>query len=186
MDGVKVGEPGWVHKVDIRKLPAALKTRAMFESSVLGPGALMPPPERADEFVAATTDVSLCGQDTTFGQPTRMPRRFTADALGEINQRHRDAKPINPIYATTSSEIGRLPMQEADLPMRSYPLDNRFTNSHVLGTARPQNRINSGLNVAMDRSRIHRSMDTLTKIGLKDHNIANLSAARIAMREGRA
>lgn len=163
--------------------------RKRFERSVLGSHPLMPPTEVGPDF-AASHERSLnypCGPDTSFQDVTPMPHRFTEDALDKFNKNHEKEKPINPCYMTTASEIGRLKVEKTDLPMRYYPVDNRYTSKYFLGNAEPKNKVNTGLNTAMDRSFVHTSQDQgwSGNLGLKHHNVSSLSYARAMAREGK-
>jgi len=170
------------------QMAPAERYRRRFERSVLGQHPLMPPTAQSEDFGQSHERINSypCGPDTSFGDPTPMPFRFTDKALADMNQRHADQKPINPCYATTSSEIGRLPIEKSDLPMRYYPMDTRYTTKFFLGNAEPKTMVNTGLNTAIDRSFVHATMDQgwAGNLGLKHHNISSLSYARAAAREG--
>lgn len=163
--------------------------RRRFERSVLGANALMPDDDQKEAFGLLHEYVASypCGPDTSFQDKTPMPHKFTSEALPAHNSRHENQRPVNPCYITSSSDIGRLSMSVADLPMRYYPSDNRFTANYFLGGANPKNNVNTGLNTAMDRSYVHHTYDQGWSGSLKlgDHNISSLSYARAAARAGR-
>ena len=102
-----------------------------------------------------------------------MPFRYTEGSLPAHNERHDTAKKEHPIYNTTSSEIGKLPMQHSDFPMRWYGLEGVFTAKWE--NALPKTRVSTGLNTAMDRSKHHHEYDQGWRgnLGLTDFNIAN-------------
>ena len=96
--------------------------RRRFESSVLGQHAMMPDEELKKYFKSSEEPAPFpSGPNTSFLDPTPMPRRFTADSLSSHNYRHTKAggaKAQDPTYSTTTSEIGKLPLQAADFPIR--------------------------------------------------------------------
>jgi len=166
----------------------AERLRRRFERSVLGSHALMPPEVDKPTFGLMHEHVAPypCGPDTSFQDQTPMPFRFTADAVPEFNKRHENELPVNPCYVTSSSDIGKLSMSTADIPMRYYPCANVFTTKFFLGNAHPKTNVNSGLNTAMDRSFVHHKFDQgwAGSLKLGDHNISSLSYARAAARRG--
>lgn len=92
------------------------------------------------------------GPNTSFQNQTPMPYCFTKPALPEINSRHENEKESHACYQTTAGEIGRLKLEDSDLPMRWYGRNGVFTAGWV---AEPKTKVNSGLNTGMDRSDIH-------------------------------
>jgi len=149
----------------------------------------MPPTEEArKEFMESLTLEKpkgyASGPDTSFAEPTPMPRRFMEDSLGEHNSRFTTQKQQHPCFETASSDIGKLPITEADMPLRWYGLEGKFTTQFYLGGARPGQKANSALSTAMDRSSIHHSFDQgwSGKAGLRDHNIGSLKTARTMLR----
>merc|ERR1712087_169097 len=138
-------------------LVTAERLRRRFERSVLGQHPLMPRAADAHAFGSAHEKQMPypCGADTSFQDPTPMPFRFTADALDIQNARNKDKPPENPCYQTTASDIGKLSLEQTDINMRYYPMDNRFTAKFFLGNSEPKKKVNSGLNTAMDRSFVH-------------------------------
>lgn len=163
--------------------------RRRFESSVLGNHAMLPPnAELAYQMLASERPSEVpSGPDTSFQNKTPMPFRFQDAALPKHNQRHENEAMANPIFATTSSEIGRLGLSHTDMPMRWYGLRGEFTNKFYLGGADPKAKVHTGLNTAMDRSGIHHTYDQgwSGHLGLKDHNLGSLSYARSLQRRGR-
>ena len=90
------------------------------------------------------------GPNTSFLDPTPMPRRFMADSLSSHNYRHTKAggaKAQDPTYSTTTSEIGKLPLQAADFPIRWYGLRGEFTTAFFLGGKGPASKVNTSLNL---------------------------------------
>lgn len=102
-----------------------------------------------------------------------MPFRYTDDSLDSHNKRHTDAKEEHPIYTTTASEIGKLPIQYTDFPMRWYGTEGQFTRSW--GEVLPKSKVASGLNTGLDRSKFHHEYDQAWRgnLGLTDFNVAN-------------
>ena len=102
-----------------------------------------------------------------------MPFRYSENSLPEHNFRHTVAKQEHPIYATSNSEIGKLQLQHTDLPMRWYGLEGAFTSQW--NAALPKTRVATGLNTAMDRSKINHEFDQGWRgnLGVTDFNIAN-------------
>jgi len=148
--------------------------RRRFESSVMGHHMMLPPADVAAKMVhPEAPPTHPCGPNTNFQYPTPMPFRYQEGALPEHNARHTKARQEHPIYATTSSEIGKLQMQHSDLPMRYYGLEGTFTASW--GMALPKTKVNSGLNTAFDRSGIHHVYDQgwSGHLKLTDYNISN-------------
>ena len=97
--------------------------RRRFESSVMGQHMMMPPAEVALQMVhPEAPPTHPKGPNTNFQYPTPIPFRYRDEALGSINKRHEpsEAKTEHPIYASTTMEIGKLPMQPTDFPMRWY------------------------------------------------------------------
>ena len=97
--------------------------RRRFESSVMGQHMMMPPAEVALQMVhPEAPPTHPKGPNTNFQYPTPIPFRYRDEALGSINKRHEpsEAKSEHPIYASTTMEIGKLPMQPTDFPMRWY------------------------------------------------------------------
>ena len=114
---------------------------------------MLPPPEILAHMKSKEEPAAYpSGPNTSFHNLTPMPHRFTEEALPAVNVRHEDAKDEHPCYTTTSGEIGRLPMEGSDLPMRWYGRSAIFTSGWV---AEPKTKVNSGLNTGMDRSDIH-------------------------------
>ena len=157
--------------------------RRRFESSVLGQHAMMPDEELKKYFKSSEEPAPFpSGPNTSFLDPTPMPRRFTADSLSSHNYRHTKAggaKAQDPTYSTTTSEIGKLPLQAADFPIRWYGLRGEFTTAFFLGGKGPASKVNTSLNAAMDRSDFHSTFDQgwSGHLGLRDHNIPSLNAA---------
>ena len=136
---------------------------------------MLPPPEVAANIVSTEKPPDHPkGPNTNFQFPTPMPHRYTAEALPVHNQRFAETKKEHPIYSTTQSEFGKLPIQMTDFPMRWYGLEGGFTGGWV---APPKTKVNTGLNTAMDRSDIHPAFDQgwSGHLGLKDFNVANRS-----------
>ena len=95
--------------------------RRRFESSVMGSHMMMPPKHVAAQMVhPEAPPTHPKGPNTNFQYPTPIPFRYRDEALGSINKRHEEAKTEHPIYASTTMEIGKLPMQPTDFPMRWY------------------------------------------------------------------
>ena len=164
--------------------------RRRFESSVMGQHMMMPPAEVALQMVhPEAPPTHPKGPNTNFQYPTPIPFRYRDEALGSINKRHEpsEAKTEHPIYASTTMEIGKLPMQPTDFPMRwykktasaparlspcsfspltrlsllhplhRYGLEGMFTEQWA--SALPKTRVATGLNTAMDRSKHHHEFD---------------------------
>jgi len=152
--------------------------RRRFESSVFGQHPMLPPPDVLDRFKSKEEPSPYpSGQDTSFKNLTPMPFRFTSDALSTVNERHAVPKaPVQPMYMTTATEVGKLGVNDTDLPMRWYGRSGIFTSSWV---AEPKTRVNAGLNTATDHSNVHHSQDQgwSGHLGLTDYNISNLKAA---------
>lgn len=161
--------------------------RKRFESSVMGHHMMLPPQEVANNMShPEAPPTHPCGPNTNFQFPTPMPYRFVEAALPEHNAaKTAKQRAEHPIYQTTSTEIGRLHMQESDLPMRAYPLKGTFTQSW--GVALPKTRVNSGLNTALDRSDVHNTQDQgwSGHLGLTDFNISNIAYAKQVVRPPR-
>ena len=139
---------------------------------------MLPPPEVAANIVSNERPPSHPkGPNTNFQYPTPMPYRYTEGSLSEHNARLEGAKQEHPIYATTTSEFGKIAIQETDFPMRWYGLEGGFTSSWV---APPKTKVNTGLNTAMERSDIHTVFDQgwSGNLGLKDFNVSNHTAAK--------
>lgn len=102
-----------------------------------------------------------------------MPFRHTSKALPAYNERFETVKEDHPIYSATSGDIGKLSVQESDLPMRFYGLNGDFTAQW--NSALPKTRVATGLNTSMDHSKFHHAMDQGWRgnLGLTDFNIAN-------------
>ena len=161
--------------------------RRRFESSVLGQHSMLPPDDLKSHFLSSEMPAPYpSGPNTSFLDPTPMPARFQPSSLEEHNARLAKAKPENPTYSTTSSEIGKLGLQEADFPIRWYGLRGEFTNNFFLGGAAPKQKVNTGLNCAMDRSDIHHDYDQgwSGHMGLRDYNIPSLTAATFVGKPG--
>jgi len=131
-----------------------------------------------------------CGPNTNFQYPTPMPFTFDPNSLDKHNTAKRNMqRPEHPIYQTTSSEIGRLELQNSDFHMRWYGLNGHFTDySSVKGMALPKTRVNTGLNTSMDHSDVHHTFDQgwNGSLGLSDFNIANGSYAKQVVRPSRS
>ena len=157
--------------------------RRRFESSVLGQHAMMPDDVLKTHFKSAEEPAPFpSGPNTSFLDPTPMPARFEADSLGSHNYRHTKgggAKADDPTYSTSASEVGKLPLQAADFPIRWYGLRGEFTTAFFLGGKGPASKVNTGLNASMDRSDFHSTFDQgwSGHLGLRDHNIPSLHAA---------
>lgn len=129
-----------------------------------------------------------CGPNTNFQNPTPMPFRFDEGSLPQHNlSKTSMQRPEHPIYQTSSSDIGRLTMQGADMPMRWYGLKGQFTTAQAPPEALPKTRVNTGLNTAMDRSNVHPTFDQgwSGHLGLTDFNIGSLSYAKQSVRQTR-
>ena len=130
--------------------------RKRFESSVFGEHAMLPPKNVLENMKSKEEPSAFpSGQDTSFQNLTPMPFRFTEEAPPAVNIRLKaEAKkpPVPPNYMTTSSEIGKIGVEETDLPMRWYGRSGIFTSSWV---APPATRVGTGLGTAMDRSNFH-------------------------------
>ena len=96
------------------------------------------------------------------------------------------AKPENPTYSTSSSDIGKLSLQHTDFPIRWYGLRGEFTSNFFLGGQGPKSKVNTGLNTAMDRSDVHHAYDQgwTGHMGLRDHNIPSLTSATFVGKPG--
>jgi hypothetical protein len=126
-----------------------------FETSVFGEHSMLPPPEVAQHFKSKEEPAPYpSGPNTSFHNLTPMPYRFSDEGLPDLNAPHETLKVPNPCYQTTSGEIGRLPIESTDLPMRWYGRAGIFTSGWV---AEPKTKVNSGLNTGMDRSDIHQT-----------------------------
>jgi hypothetical protein len=148
--------------------------RRRFESSVMGNHMMMPPKIVVDQMVhPEAPPTHPTGPNTSFQFPTPMPYRFDGESVPAHNRRHELAKPEHPIYTTTTSEVGKLPLQATDLHMRWYGLEGMFTKSW--GDVLPKTLVNSGLNTSMDRSVVHPTHDQgwSGHLGLTHYNIAN-------------
>jgi len=148
--------------------------RKRFESSVMGNHMMMPPPRVAAQMVHPEAPPSHPkGPNTNFQYPTPMPFRHTSKALPAYNERFETVKEDHPIYSATSGDIGKLSVQESDLPMRFYGLNGDFTAQW--NSALPKTRVATGLNTSMDHSKFHHAMDQGWRgnLGLTDFNIAN-------------
>jgi len=148
--------------------------RKRFESSVLGNHMMLPPPPVAEQMVhPEAPPTHPKGPNTNFQYPTPMPFRYTETSLAEHNLRHESVKAEHPIYATSGDEVGKLPLQHSDLPMRWYGLEGAFTSQW--NSALPKTRVATGLNTAMDRNKFHHEFDQGWRgnLGLTDFNIAN-------------
>ena len=141
---------------------------------------MMPPPELALAMKHPEDPPKHpCGPNTSFQYKTPMPHTFTESSL----PKHNGAKTTfqreeHPIYQATSTEIGRLPLQETDLHMRWYGLQGEFTNGWA--AALPKTRVNTGLNTGMDRSNVHPIMDQgwSGHLGLTDFGMCPRSEMR--------
>ena len=161
--------------------------RRRFESSVLGQHSMLPPPELAQHFKSGEEPAPYpSGPNTSFLDPTPMPRRFMAESLPAHNARHANKKTKNPTYSTSASEVGELPIQESDFPIRWYGLRGEFTNAFFLGGKGPKSKVNTGLSTAMDRSDFHHEYDQgwSGHMGLRDYNIPSLTAATFVGKPG--
>ena len=148
---------------------------------------MMPPPEIAQHFMAMEAPAPYpSGPNTSFLDPTPMPFRFQDGSLDMHNARHTKAKPENPTYSTSASEVGKLALQHTDFPIRWYGLRGEFTDSFFRGGANPKSKVNTGLNAAMDRSDIHHAYDQgwSGHLGLRNYNIPSLTAAEFAHKPG--
>ena len=102
--------------------------RRRFESSVLGNHMMMPPGHVAIQMVhSEAPPTHPKGPNTSFKNLTPMPFRYRPESLVQQNARHENAKQEHPIYATTTSEFGKLTIQPTDLHMRWYGLEGGFT-----------------------------------------------------------
>ena len=155
--------------------------RRRFESSVMGNHMMMPPAPVAGQMVhPEAPPTHPKGPNTNFGYPTPMPFRYTDDALPAHNARHTTTKEEHPIYTTTASEIGKLPIQYTDFPMRWYGLEGEFTKYCTSGgMALPKTKTASGLNTSMDHSKFHHEYDQGWRgnLGLTDFNVPNRECA---------
>jgi hypothetical protein len=80
---------------------------------------MLPPPQVAQNIVSTEAPPTHPkGPNTNFQFPTPMPFRYTDPALDEHNARLKIIKKEHPIYATTTSEFGKLGIQPTDFPMR--------------------------------------------------------------------
>jgi len=165
--------------------------RKRFESSVMGNHMMMPPLDVASNMShPEAPPTHPCGPNTNFQFPTPMPFAHDEKSLPI----HNDSKlslqrADHPIYATTSSEIGKLSIQQSDQHMRWYGLAGRFTTWNCAGgEALPKSRVNTGLNTAFDRSNVHPTHDQgwSGHLGLTDVNIANGAYAKHIVRPPRA
>lgn len=152
----------------------------------MGNHMMMPPEVVAEQMVhPEAPPTHPKGPNTNFQYPTPMPYRFVPDSLDKHNKRHEMAKQEHPIYTTTSSEIGRLPIQYTDFPMRWYGTEGAFTKSW--GDVLPKTKVNTGLNTSFDRSKFHHDYDQGWRgnLGLTDFNIANHEASTYVVRPTR-
>ena len=126
--------------------------RKRFESSVFGLHQMMPPPDVLERFKSKEEPCAYpSGQDTSFKNLTPMPFRFTPDALPTVNERLASpSKDVQPQYMTSNGEVGKMGVNETDLPMRWYGRSGVFTSSWV---AEPKTRVSTGLNTGMDHSK---------------------------------
>ena len=151
--------------------------RKRFESSVMGNHMLMPSKELAANFVDTEKPPDYpCGPNTKFNVPVPMPYRFKEVSLHKHNARLETMKEEHPIYATTTSEFGKLGIQFSDLPMRWYGLAGEFTTRCTAGgMALPKDKVSTGLNTSLDRSKFHHEYDQGWRgnLSVKDFNIAN-------------
>jgi len=160
--------------------------RRRFESSVMGNHMMMPPPDVAKRMVhPEAPPTHPCGPNTNFQFPTPMPHRFEASSLPQQNARLATAKAEHPIYATSSSEIGKLGLQASDLHMRYYGLEGEFTRQW--DSALPKTRVATGLSTSMDHSKHHHAFDQgwSGNLGLTDFNIANREYSMHCVRQPR-
>ena len=147
---------------------------------------MLPPKEVSDCFKSKEEPSPYpCGQDTSFQNATPMPFRFTDGALSTLNERHKSEVVSPPQYTKTSSEVGKLPVNDTDLPMRWYGRSGIFTSSWV---AAPKTKVNAGLNTSMDHSNVHHVQDQgwSGHLGLTSFNVANLNAASFVGKEARS
>lgn len=146
---------------------------------MLGNHQILPPAEIAANMVDTEAPPSHPrGPNTKFNVPTPMPFRYQTEALPQINSRFENGlvKEEHPIYATTTSEFGKLPAQFSDLPMRWYGLTGEFTTAVTAGgLALPKDKVSTGLNTALDRSKFHHEYDQGWRgnLSVTDFNIAN-------------
>mmetsp|Transcript_26208 Transcript_26208/g.52531 ORF Transcript_26208/g.52531 Transcript_26208/m.52531 type:complete len:181 (-) Transcript_26208:504-1046(-) len=164
--------------------------RKRFESSVMGFHQMLPPPEVAARMChPEAPPTHPKGPNTNFQYPTPMPFRFQEEALPTHNKRHEKARVEHPIYATSSSEIGKLTVEHTDLPLRWYGLEGDFTRTwdSALPFTLPKTRVSSGLNTALDHSDIHHTMDQgwSGNLGLTDFNVTNREYAKHVVRPTR-
>jgi len=168
---------------------AAAFYRKRFESSVMGHHMMLPPKQVAENMAnPEAPPTHPCGPNTNFQYPTPMPFRAQEASLPQHNKRLETAKAEHPIYATTSSEIGKLGIQFSDLPMRWYGLEGRFTTACTSGgTVLPKTRVNSALNTSFDHSGIHHVYDQgwSGNLGIYDYNIANRDYAKMVVQKPR-
>ena len=102
----------------------------------MGQHAMMPDLSLSRHFKSSEEPAPFpSGPNTSFLDPTPMPARFLEPSLAEHNLRHANAKVQNPTYSTSASEVGRLPLQAADFPIRWYGLRGEFTSAFFLGGA---------------------------------------------------
>ena len=122
--------------------------RRRFESSVLGQHSMMPDMNLSQHFKSGEEPAPFpSGPNTSFLDPTPMPARFEADSLTSHNYRHTKqggAKTDDPTYSTSSSEVGKLPLQAADFPIRWYGLRGEFTSAFFLGGKGPASKVSTG------------------------------------------
>lgn len=141
---------------------------------------MLPPQEVSQHFVSKEQPAPYpSGPNTSFHNLTPMPYRFTEDALPVLNEHHapEKVKEQSACYHTTSSEIGRLPMEGTDFPMRWYGRAGTFTSGWV---AEPKTKVNTGLNTGMDRSDIHQTC-ALTRKASHDQRCSIRSSLRHAL-----
>ena len=134
---------------------------------------MLPPPEVAANIVSTEKPPDHPkGPNTNFQFPTPMPFRYSEGALPAHNQRFVGQKKEHPIYSTTTSDIGKMPIQMTDYPMRWYGTEGGFTGGWV---APPKTLGNASLTTAIDRSNIHPTYDQgwSGHLGPNDFNVPN-------------
>ena len=113
---------------------------------MLGQHAMMPDLTLSQHFRSSEEPAPFpSGPNTSFLDPTPMPARFQESSLESHNLRHTNTKPEDPTYSTSSSEVGKLPLQGADFPIRWYGLRGEFTSAFFLGGKGPASKVSTGL-----------------------------------------
>ena len=85
----------------------------------MGNHMMMPPIPVAEQMIhPEAPPTHPKGPNTNFQYPTPMPYRYDPASLAEHNVRFNEPKKEHPIYTSTTSEFGKMQLQETDMHMR--------------------------------------------------------------------